>query len=684
MEHRASGWMWYPGDLELYHALRQNFSRVERGKGWPAYWKSSGFRQRVAFWRTYTLEAETQLRVLAHGTGFVRLIEERANWHIDEISRQHERKEYKYAFGETITCGPGNVTIVIHVGRIEAMPSAYVEGDVICSDEGWTADDYNEPQPAAGSRYFRDPGQDPAEWPYAEEQIPPAGSREVEGGTLYCWPEEMTAQLKIEAPADRLAQMTVYPGESEDEALDPEHCYLRWKPDAATGLCPRCAVRYVFIPGDPVQVTAVSQFVEYPERASFSCDDPLLNRIWEVSERTFRLCSGIFFIDGIKRDQWIWSGDAYQSIFVNRYLLADPEIETRTLTALRGSDPMYSHINTIMDYSLFWILSVMEHDHSAGDPGYLTFIYPKMRSLMDFCEQRTDENGFLTAREHDWVYIDWAELDKEGPIAGEQMLYAAAWDAMSAAAGKLGREEEAAAYAEKAAALRQKIRRYYWSEERGAYIDSYVSGRNYVSRQTNILAIRTGCADAAQQGRILRGVLHDPEIPAIRTPYFQFYALDALGTLGELDTVLSTIRSYWGGMLERGAVTFWEEFDPTVTGTSQYDMYGDRFGKSLCHAWAASPVYLLARYFVGLETVREEKLRCVLRPQLQYFGKLDVTLPVGMDGASAELHWDGEELRVRCSGAEGTLYVFGRETALRDGAEAVLRDQALQPEGFVV
>lgn len=33
----------------------------------------------------------------------------------------------------------------------------------------------------------------------------------------------------------------------------------------------------------------------------------------------------------------------------------------------------------------------------------------------------------------------------------------------------------------------------------------------------------------------------------------------------------------------------------------QYDMYGDRFGKSLCHAWGASPVYLLARYFVGLE-----------------------------------------------------------------------------------
>ena len=24
-------WIWYPGDFELYHAMKQNFSRVERG-----------------------------------------------------------------------------------------------------------------------------------------------------------------------------------------------------------------------------------------------------------------------------------------------------------------------------------------------------------------------------------------------------------------------------------------------------------------------------------------------------------------------------------------------------------------------------------------------------------------------------------------------------------------------------
>ena len=64
-------WIWYPGDFELYHAMKQNFSRVERGFGWPAFWKSEGFRNRVAFRRTYELEQETSFTVFSNAIGHV-------------------------------------------------------------------------------------------------------------------------------------------------------------------------------------------------------------------------------------------------------------------------------------------------------------------------------------------------------------------------------------------------------------------------------------------------------------------------------------------------------------------------------------------------------------------------------------------------------------------------------------
>lgn len=95
-------------------------------------------------------------------------------------------------------------------------------------------------------------------------------------------------------------------------------------------------------------------------------------------------------------------------------------------------------------------------------------------------------------------------------------------------------------------------------------------------------------------------------------------------------------------MLQRGAVTFWEEYDPDVPQEQQYDMYGDRFGKSLCHAWGASPVYLLARYFVGLEITDAAKGEYKLDPHLKFFRELDCVLPAG----ACQLHimWDGKTL----------------------------------------
>ena len=119
-----SYWIWYPGDFELYHGMKQNFSRVERGFGWPAFWKSEGFRNRVAFRRTYQLEKETSFTVYSNAIGHVLV------------------GDKKYPFGKKIVCGPGEVAVGVHTGCIEAFPCIYVEGEVICSDKGWIVEDW--------------------------------------------------------------------------------------------------------------------------------------------------------------------------------------------------------------------------------------------------------------------------------------------------------------------------------------------------------------------------------------------------------------------------------------------------------------------------------------------------------------------------------------------------------------
>ena len=641
-----SYWIWYPGDFELYHGMKQNFSRVERGYGWPAFWKSDGFRNRVAFRRIYELKEETTFTVFSNSVGHV-LVEK-------------EEGDKKYPFGREITAGPGKVRISVHAGCIEAFPSIYVKGDVICSDKGWLAEDYNTSAvPAGRSKYFTEPQQTPTVWEYKEKEYDPVKVTPCHGGLLFEFETELDAVLEVKFQRGYMP-IKVCCGESMEEALDVEHCYYSWQPDEKTGRCPRCAVRFAFVPDmGPwgIKMKAIHQYVDIPVKASFTCGEKRLNDIWSVAEHTFRLCSGIFFIDGVKRDKWIWSGDAYQSLFVNKYLMADAEIDQRTLVALRGNDPVTCHINTIVDYSLLWILGVMEHYQAYGDKEFLTQIYPKMKSLMEFCADRREEHGFLIGKEKDWIYIDWADMDKDGPLCAEQMLFASCWRVMAQAGAMLGREVDVQTYQKEYKNLKAMIQKYFWDEEKGAYIDSFTSGRRNVTRHANIFAILFDIAEEEQQEQILEHVLDNDEIPQITTPYFNFFELDVLCKKGRLQQVLDKIRAYWGGMLDRGAVTFWEQFDPEAPVEEQYDMYGDRFGKSLCHAWAASPIYFLAKYFMGLNITEAGGKSFEVSPHTEFFDSFDCALPVG-DG-EVRLIWDGKELSVETTVSGGILNYNG-------------------------
>lgn len=58
------------------------------------------------------------------------------------------------------------------------------------------------------------------------------------------------------------------------------------------------------------------------------------------------------------------------------------------------------------------------------------------------------------------------------------------------------------------------------------------------------------------------------------------------------------VERIWDGMLDLGATTFWEGFDPSARGSEHWEFYKRPFGKSLCHAWGSAPVFLL-RMFNG-------------------------------------------------------------------------------------
>ena len=685
---KMANWIWYPGDFEIYHGMRQNFDREERGFFWPAYWHIADCHRHVVFHGAFAPDRETRFRVTAKGIGHV-LVKWQAEAPEWFPKGQVFYQERKYRIGEWITCPAKEIAVDVVLGNRTGLPCIYAEGEIICSGKDWTVSDFIKPAVPVGynDMYVRS-GQDPQEFEYTCESCSPVSQEERNGGILYDFGREITADTLIHIDGTkRPEKVTLCYGESRAEALDTELCYLKqvldipgeaeaaaltYRTDSPfgkwdTGRCYHTrlrAFRYLFIPekeaASLIRPEALYKYVDFPKRSGFSGSDELVNRIWNVADTTFRLASGIFFLDGIKRDRWIWSGDAYQSYFINQYLFFDKDICKRTILALRGNDPVMEHINTILDYSLYWIISLENYYNMSGDLEFIRMIYPKMESLMRYCMEQTDEQGFLYGREGDWVYIDWAEMDKEGTLCAEQMLLARSYEAMAAVRRLLGLGEEE--FVRKKELLLSRIRRFFWDEEKGAFIDSYQSGRRKVTRHANIFAIIFGFADSEETGSILENVLLNEEIPAITTPYFKFYELEALAMLGRFDVVMESIRSYWGGMLEQGASTFWEEYKPGQPEEEQYGMYGDKYGKSLCHAWGASPIYLIGRYCMGVRPTSAAYDTFEAAPQLDLFGHFSCFFPVGQ--GTVWMDWKDGVLDVYTDKEGGVLKADGREYPL--------------------
>jgi hypothetical protein len=94
----------------------------------------------------------------------------------------------------------------------------------------------------------------------------------------------------------------------------------------------------------------------------------------------------------------------------------------------------------------------------------------------------------------------------------------------------------------------------------------------------------------------MSGAMHSATAAKPVTPYMHHYVVEALLAAGMRDDAMRLLRSYWGGMVRKGADTFWEVYLPDDDLASPY---GSHLMNSYCHAWSCTPTYLLRREAAG-------------------------------------------------------------------------------------
>jgi len=646
-------WMWHYGEYEHFHINKVGLRREERDYYRPAFWRLSPTYINVRFHKQFESDGG-YLIVTLNGIGNV------------------ECDGRMYGAGQRIELGSGLHSILIWCANEKGLPAAFVESDVCPSGEGWLCD-HSTPDiyPVGTDAAFNSAEKNPEFFPFAYENIRPVSSERAEGGMLYDFGRELFGLINI-GGVQPTAVLGVYYGESREEALDKDYSYLYeiCSGEESYRLTQR-AFRFIYIENadEDTAVSADYEYLPLEKKGSFTCDNPLFNEVYDVCIHTFHLNCREGFLDGIKRDRWVWSGDAFQSARINAYMFADKKIEQRTAIGLAGKQPVEQFINTIIDYTLLWIIGLGEHYMNYADSVYLKQVFPIAKAQLSFCETRLNCDGFIQAQGDDWTFIDWASIDKTGAVCAEQMLLIAAYETMCELSKITG--EDGKSYAGKSASLKKRVNEKYWNPSLGAFIDSYSSGKNNVTRHANIFAVMFGIASDEQRESILINVLKNPAVPKITTPYFTGYELDVLAKYGDYESIEKLLDSYWGGMLRLGATSVWEEFNPKKTGAEHYEMYGGRYHKSLCHAWGAGPVYLFGRYYLGVYPTSAGYETFCVEPHLG--GLKHICGRVSVNGGFAEVEMTEHLLKVKATKPGGVLKAGGKTCPLPVGEELIIK-----------
>lgn len=673
----AQNWIWYPGDYEIWLGNQMNNRRTERGAFFPHFWKMDSHYVLVEFSKKIDLAQSEEIEIAAEGTFNIKL-------------------DGKLQFGmpRKFTLPAGKHSLNIKVWNQATPPAVFINGKTIKSDNSWKVtyedkewiDESGKASDTSATIYmaaegwaeFNTADKLPSKYKLATEEHKAVAVTNVQGGQLIDFGKETFGYLRFHLLSGK-GKVNIFYGESKEEALDTKYCetldQLTIDGDKITDdalavtssnehfytLANSKAFRYVYVTKDAgvdfKELSMLYEFKPETQRGSFRCNDEEVNKMWNVGAYTMQLTTREFFIDGIKRDRWTWSGDAIQSYQMNYYLFFDAQTVRNTIWLLRGKDPVTSHSNTIMDYTFYWFLSIYDYYMYTGDNRFIAQIYPRMQTLMEYVLGRTNKNGMVEGLSGDWVFVDWADgyMDKKGELSYEQVLFCKSLETMALCSKLAGNTAEQSKYEKLAAELRAKLIPAFWNESKKALVHNRLNGtqQEQVTRYANMFASFYNYLSSEQQQQIKTSVLLNDSIMKISTPYMRYYELEALCAMGEYKRVMNEMKAYWGGMIREGATSFWEKYNPNDKGTQHLAMYGRPYGKSLCHAWGASPVYLLGKYYLGIRPVKAGYREFSIAPNLGGLKWMEGTVPT--PNGEIKLYMDTKTIKVKATEGRGYL-----------------------------
>jgi hypothetical protein len=335
--------------------------------------------------------------------------------------------------------------------------------------------------------------------------------------------------------------------------------------------------------------------------------DPMIAAIDKVGLTTLKECMQTVYEDGPKRDRRLWIGDLFLESLANSYSFKNHDLTKRCLyllAALSGEDG-YLHSNVfespvphaqapapfLFDYSLLYNAALKEYLSHTGDRETALDLWPVAKKQMENPKKYLTNGLFdnvAAVKNGWWLFVDWSPaLDKQASLQG---IIIFSMKQTYELAKLLGKEKEVAELPELIKTMTDAARKNLLNKQTGLFVSGPDKQVSYASQAWMILS---GVAGKAEGQKAIKALANEKDAVHPGAPYLYHYYIEAMIQSGLQKEAKEMLRNYWGGMVQKGADTFWEVYDPGNEFLSPYNFYPVN---SYCHAWSCTPVYFIRKY----------------------------------------------------------------------------------------
>ena len=371
------------------------------------------------------------------------------------------------------------------------------------------------------------------------------------------------------------------------------------------------------------EVTAILRYRDIPYEGSFNCSDQRLNDIWMTGAYTVHLNMQEYIWDGIKRDRLIWLGDMHPETSTISYVFGEDESVYSSLDLAVKQYPLPNYFNGMSAYSMWYLIMQYDWYMHFGNIDFVRKHGDYIKGLVDLIDTKVDAEG------NDELgggrFLDWPSSPNEkGVHSGYRALIVWAMNDAAKLCRILGDEPQA----KKAEAI-------------AARLNKKIMPSNNLKQAEGLMAIAglKSAEDAAKA--ILEGG------PKGFSTFYGYYMLQALAMDGKYAEALDIISKFWGGMLDLGATTFWEDFNldwvdnvgriDEFVPAGKKDIHGDfgaycypGFRHSFCHGWASGPTAWMSQHVLGIEPLEPGCRKVSVKPHLGNLEWAEGTYPTPM------------------------------------------------------